>query len=91
MGSGAMTEKYRPSNGTEGDSFIRRWCHNCSALNICKILPKTFALDRDDPEYPAQWTFDAEGSPVCTSFAEKSLHRFPRRCKRTADLFGGVA
>ena len=30
-----MTEKYRPSNGAEGDYFMAEWCEQC---------------EKDDPE-----------------------------------------
>lgn len=67
-----MTKKYRPSNGTEGELFRAQFCDRCKrekgAYVRCSILGDTLFLDVDDPDYPAEWTFDAEGKPVCTAF-----------------------
>ena len=35
-----MTEKYRPSNGTEGEWFMEEWCGRCQIKGICKIWPR---------------------------------------------------
>src|SRR5690606_777867 len=72
----AMTEKYRPSNGTEGMSFIDAWCDRCKRAaafpagtgDSCPIAAGTFGFDVGDPKYPSEWTYDAEGEPICTAF-----------------------
>jgi len=71
-----MTKKYRPSNGTEGDSFIEEWCERCQHEDVeneilCPILTATYAYYVDDPNYPGQWCYDANGRPVCPSYKEK--------------------
>ena len=81
------SEKYRPSNGTEGMSFMAEFCDQCAVRGICRILPKVMALHTDDPEYPEQWTYDAEGYPTCASFTESSGPKRRKPCSKTADLF----
>jgi len=76
-------KKYRPSNGTEGESFIAMWCSKCTKDAIqngskdpddavhedcCHILGLTFAYMGDDENYPEEWIFDHDGSPCCTAF-----------------------
>lgn len=70
-------DPYRPSNGTEGDAFISRWCskckHNASArendgFDGCDILVRTFALAITDPDYPVEWRQDGPSGPRCTTF-----------------------
>lgn len=82
-----MTDRkpYRPSNGTEGMSFISQWCGNCKRdrvangsveaddakdEDLCQIVAATFAHDIDDPEYPVEWIRDADGRPCCTAFED---------------------
>ena len=72
------TERYRPSNGTEGEGFFCRFCDRCerdreawendNPADGCEILLRTMLYDVSDPEYPAEWTYDAKGEPVCTAF-----------------------
>jgi len=59
---------YRPSNGTEGEWFMSRWCHQCEALEEvgtgepCPILGDALAgLDVE------QWRI-RRGSPCCIAF-----------------------
>ena len=61
---------YRPSNGTEGDVFMEMFCYRCKHYDDCEIIVKTMAFEKDDPEYPKEWKFDAEGCPTCTAFEE---------------------
>lgn len=69
--------RYRPSNGTEGEGFIGCWCEECERDAQytdatpelgCQILARTFVFDVDDPNYPAEWTYDAGDNPCCTAF-----------------------
>jgi hypothetical protein len=70
--------KYRPSTGSEGVWFIGRWCGDCKhdeafwedpcSENSCPIVAATFCYEVDDPQYPAEWTYDANGNPICTAF-----------------------
>ncbi|MCL2076055.1 MAG: hypothetical protein FWH15_06405 [Betaproteobacteria bacterium] len=90
-----IIEKYRPSNGTEGDNFMEHWCFRCQRdkpedEEYCPILGKTFALSADDPEYPVEWRFDQFGIPCCTAFAPTDSSIPPPRCTSTGDLFAGV-
>ncbi len=77
-----MNNKYRPSNGSEGDWFTEKFCERCSRDTFirggkvqCGILDKTYLYDIDDKEYPKQWTHDKEGNPVCTSFKDMATPR----------------
>jgi hypothetical protein len=66
-------ELYRPSNGTEGESFMGEWCYQCrrdTPKRPCSILTRTMAFDKDDKQYPTEWRYVGE-RPVCTAFVEK--------------------
>jgi hypothetical protein len=93
-----MSRPYRPSNGTEGESFIEWWCFNCArdaafrdggfedpALG-CPILADSFAYDIKDPNYPKEWVYGDDGSPKCTAYTEDPS--CPVRCDKTPDMFG---
>ena len=72
--------KYQPSNGTEGMDFMEEYCFRCQkdakfqetgdGEDGCPIVAKTFLYNVDDPEYPEEWTFTADGQPTCTAFKE---------------------
>jgi len=65
---------YRPSNGTEGEIFMEKWCERCmldTEDNPCEILTSTLAFEIDDPEYPKEWRYDFDGRPMCTKFMAK--------------------
>lgn len=77
--SAARAELYRPSNGTEGECFIRGWCavcrHDRAARDSrgepgdgCDILAWTMAVDIDSPKYPKEWRYGDDGQPICTAF-----------------------
>jgi len=58
-----MTEKYRPSNGTEGMDFIDAFCGQCIHDDPendvdCDILLKTLVFSINDPEYPEEWQYN---------------------------------
>lgn len=96
-------EKYRPSNGTEGDFFFDAWCRNCQrdkamreGIDVfdcddderCEIIALTFALDVDDKDYPHQWQYGKDGQPCCTAFVPAGEPLPLPRCTKTADIFG---
>lgn len=68
-------EAYRPSNGTEGEMFMSRWCARCAKDNLnpdtgeggCEIIANAFAFDIADAEYPREWRY-VDGEPVCAAF-----------------------
>lgn len=65
-----MSEKYRPANGSEGLYFTAQFCEVCvkDANFSCDIYTKTMIYGVDEKEYPAEWTYDEAGNPVCTAF-----------------------
>ncbi len=68
-----MSEPYRPSNATEGDIFMARWCFQCVKCepddkDPCPILGDTLALNLSDKGYPVAWITDEESGPRCTAF-----------------------
>ena len=75
-----LGHKYRPSNGTEGAIFESRWCEKCVRDRAyresdgnkpgCEILAMTGAYKVDEPGYPSEWVYGAEG-PMCTAFDDK--------------------
>ena len=91
-----MSEKYRPSNGTEGDTFIAEWCDKCEherahrenphAVDGCAILTATMLYDVDEAQYPIEWIVDATG-PRCTAFVPDGEQIPLPRCTRTIDMF----
>lgn len=83
---------YRPSNGTEGASFIETWCGNCKRDRVCNgtvlvddardedycpILGASFANDIDSPDFPREWQYGADGAPCCTAFEEMDAPEGP--------------
>jgi hypothetical protein len=95
-------EKYRPSNGTEGEIFITSWCGKCQrdkamreGFDIdecddnerCDIIANTFAYDVEDPEYPIEWQYDKDGQPCCTAYVPAGEVLPPQRCEHTQDMF----
>ena len=73
---GEVNKPYRPSNGTEGDMFMRTFCHRCEKdrewreheRNSCLILGNAFAFNIGEEGFPAEWVYDDEGEPSCTAF-----------------------
>jgi hypothetical protein len=69
-------EPYQPSNGFEGELFMRDWCARCSRDAFdpdtgdggCDIIANTMALKVSDPDYPREWQYGADGQPICTAF-----------------------
>ena len=67
-------EKYRPSNGTEGDYFISKYCMNCvhcdpdpEGQTQCEIIMLTMIYDVTDEDYPNEWVY-VDGKPTCTKW-----------------------
>ena len=99
-------EKWRPSNGTEGDLFIESHCGVCAfgefirqGMNFddaeenerCEIVGKTFLCAVDDEEYPVEWQYGKDGHPTCIAFHLDGEPMPPERCKHTVDMFEGGA
>lgn len=72
---------YRPSNGTEGEMFMERFCYRCKREQPylksdqigCGILTQTMIHYTTDPEYPTEWVSDDDCglvNPRCTAFEE---------------------
>ena len=95
-------QKYRPSNGTEGEIFIENWCSQCArdramreGANIdecdddevCEIIARTFAHDVEDEQYPTEWQFDEHGQPCCKAFIPAGSVTPEPRCERTWEMF----
>jgi len=70
-------EKYRPSNGTEGDIFMVNFCEKCTKdyfngnVAGCPIIANSMSYDIADERYPKEWQYGADGQPTCTAFDEK--------------------
>lgn len=91
-------ERYMPSNGTEGYSFIDGWCSNCQrdkamreGLDVdecddnekCEILAASF---RDEA---VEWRKLEDGRCICVAFVEAGKEIPPPRCEHTLELFAG--
>jgi len=89
-----MVEKYRPSNGTEGECFQGAWCSVCEHDRLfredekdpCSILGKTFIYNVSDDQYPKEWCYDDNGNAVCTAFVQEGKE-IPYKCSKTGDMF----
>lgn len=69
-----MEKKYRPSNSSEGDHFMSKYCNQCLHDNPdpdqkpkCDILTASMVFDLEDPEYPKEWVY-RKGKGTCLSF-----------------------
>ena len=63
-------QKYRPSNGTEGDLFIELWCEQC-AHNLsdgCSIITDSLCYDVTHPNYPNALQYAPNGQPCCKAY-----------------------
>ena len=96
-----MTEKYRPSNGSEGECFYAGWCRHCQRdkamregcdfdecddNDLCQIIADTMAYDIDHAKYPKEWTYDKDGNPCCTAFVPAG-DPIPTHDEFTIDMF----
>jgi hypothetical protein len=82
-------EKYRPSNGTEGEIFMAVWCYRCtrwSAESGCEIANATMFFDVDESDYPAEWRIGEDGQPECTAYGLK-CEPVLSKDERQSDLF----
>jgi hypothetical protein len=73
-------EKFRPSNGTEGDLFMFAHCWQCAHENNCEIIGKTMLYAVEDEEYPAQWQYGDDGQPTCTEFESAVIKKINGEC-----------
>jgi len=70
-------QKYRPSNGSEGEWFESKFCMQCIHTNPdpdkkpqCKIWFRALVHYATDKEYPSEWTYDENNKPVCTAWVK---------------------
>lgn len=94
-------EKWRPSNGTEGECFFAAWCCQCQRDKAmregadfdecddeqCNLIARSFAHDVDDAEYPTEWQYGKDGQPCCTAFIPAGAEIPRPRCTQTLELF----
>nr|MBL8412753.1 hypothetical protein [Dechloromonas sp.] len=95
-------EKYRPSNGTEGECFFEAWCRHCQRdkamregvdlddcddTERCDIIADTFSYDVEDAKYPTAWQYGKDGQPCCTAFISAGEQIPTPRCTKTLELF----
>jgi hypothetical protein len=83
----SKVKKYRPSNATEGDSFVSRFCSECVLFAHCEIPLLTHVLGVEDDAYPEEWRYDASDRPVCTAF--DSITPMPEPWQRVLDEISG--
>lgn len=72
----AAPERYRPSNGSEGDWFMGKFCERCTRDadedKPCMIQGNALAFGIDDPDYPKEWVIGPQG-PTCTAFTTEPV------------------
>lgn len=74
----SVGKPYRPSNGSEGEMFMTRFCYRCtkdnpdnSGRNGCDIIFFSMSFEVDHPKYPKEWIYDEDGQPICTAWQQK--------------------
>lgn len=95
-------EKYRPSNGTEGQQFLGAFCRRCQrdgAMRAgepvdecdddqrCDLIGLTMIHDVEAREYPTEWQYGKDGQPCCTAFVPAGEPIPTPRCTNTLELF----
>jgi hypothetical protein len=87
-----MTRPYRPSNGTEGESFMDAYCAHCkheTEDKPCHILGASLAFQIGHPSYPKEWIEEDDGSkPRCTAFQMIGAEEPCFACKGTGVAIG---
>lgn len=72
-------KSFMPSNGTEGDCFTSAFCDRCINEKFthtqkhgdaqCDIYSRSIIYwYTDDPRYPSEWKFNADGWPICEAW-----------------------
>lgn len=81
-----MSNKYRPSNGTEGDYFTAQWCKKCEkhyqheeyGLSCrLQIYENSMIFDVDEDGYPGEWIVGEDGLEKCTAYVGPGSDRKP--------------
>lgn len=90
-------EQWRPSNGTEGYSFLEASCGQCARdksmregvdLDECDDNEKCEIIAASFRGETVEWRRHDDGSVGCIAFVQAG-ERIPEpRCTRTPDLFG---
>lgn len=88
-------EKYRPSNGTEGQLFLDAFCRRCERDGNgddddgqrCEINGLTMIYQVGEAEYPTEWQHGKDGQPCCTAFIPAGDPIPTPRCTKTLELF----
>jgi hypothetical protein len=65
---------YEPSNGTEGEIFMEKFCYQCKnelfihtnneSHHKCDILNRALTYTRYEPDYPKEWVIE-NSEPTC--------------------------
>jgi hypothetical protein len=76
------TLKYYPSNSSDGDGFMAKYCYKCYKEKQCTIL--TNALIGNQPK---QWIYDENKNPICTSFNPTKPKTTPIHVQNTPKIF----
>lgn len=79
-----MSEKYFPSNGTDGAIFMDNYCYECYKEKNCSILFNALVNNKE----PKQWIYGDDGYPTCTSFKSIEDRRKDIREKNKPDMSG---
>ena len=75
---------YMPSNGTEGQIFMEKYCDKCYKEKNCNML-----LNSMIGKQPKQWIYDKNNKPTCTSFnpnRPKSNNKYKHKNNLTLEL-----
>lgn len=63
-------QKWRPSNGCEGDFFMCNVCASCSRgpASGCDLALAALVHDITADDYPSEWQIGHDGLPTCTAW-----------------------
>jgi hypothetical protein len=67
--------------------FEEKFCARCVKSEDCEIWTAALCFSVDEPDYPKELVFDADGRPTCKGFADEHSERVAPRCDQTLDLF----
>ena len=78
-----MSNKYRPSSGSEGVWFESKFCAQCVRQPLdpndggCLIQLNAMCFEIDEDEYPQEWILQND-APYCTAFDSRKKKKWEK-------------
>jgi hypothetical protein len=73
---------YLPSNATEGDLFMRKFCEKCYKYSNCSILFNSLIGKQSK-----KWVYDESENPKCLSFQSERPKSKPKENPNQVTIF----